>query len=112
MFYVKKGLQPKPQAKTNDRSELTGDQGDQYWRLGNSLAAVSMGYTPSLPMMRRATVLPATMSLAVAMTSGLICENVADRPDLIQSELAGLAFDALQQCFRTTDIERFMIKSQ
>ena len=28
-----------------------------------------------------------------------------DRPDLIQSELAGLAFDSLQQCFRPCDIE-------
>lgn len=28
-----------------------------------------------------------------------------DRPDLIQSELAGLAFDSLQQCFRAADIE-------
>ena len=27
-----------------------------------------------------------------------------DRPDLIQSELAGLAFDSLQQVFRKTDI--------
>jgi hypothetical protein len=33
---------------------------------------------------------------------------MADRPDLIQSELAGLAFDALQQCFRTQDIDTFM----
>jgi hypothetical protein len=52
---------------------------------------------------------------------------MADRPDLIQSELAvsvmccaaaavfvmycgaqGLAFDALQQCFRTVDIDKFM----
>ena len=33
---------------------------------------------------------------------------MADRPDLIQSELAGLAFDALQQCFRTNDIEALM----
>lgn len=29
-----------------------------------------------------------------------------DRPDLIQSELAGLAFDSLQQAFRPVDIER------
>ena len=29
-----------------------------------------------------------------------------DRPDLIQSELAGLAFDSLQQAFRSTDIDR------
>lgn len=28
-----------------------------------------------------------------------------DRPDLIQSELSGLAFDSLQQAFRTQDIE-------
>ena len=28
-----------------------------------------------------------------------------DRPDLIQSELAGLAFDSLQQVFRKIDIE-------
>lgn len=28
-----------------------------------------------------------------------------DRPDLIQSELAGLAFDSLQQVFRKSDIE-------
>lgn len=27
-----------------------------------------------------------------------------DRPDLIQSELAGLAFDSLQQVFRKMDI--------
>jgi len=33
---------------------------------------------------------------------------MADRPDLIQSELAGLAFDSLQQCFRTSDIEAVM----
>jgi hypothetical protein len=53
-------------------------------------------------------------------------EVMADRPDLIQSELAvrhskyllssvlltsclqGLAFDALQQCFRTTDIDALL----
>ena len=29
-----------------------------------------------------------------------------DRPDLIQSELAGLAFDSLQQAFASADIER------
>lgn len=29
-----------------------------------------------------------------------------DRPDLIQSELAGLAFDSLQQAFAAADIER------
>jgi hypothetical protein len=29
---------------------------------------------------------------------------MADRPDLIQSELSGLAFDSLQQCFRGHDI--------
>lgn len=28
-----------------------------------------------------------------------------DRPDLIQSELSGVAFDSLQQTFRSTDIE-------
>jgi hypothetical protein len=33
---------------------------------------------------------------------------MSDRPDLIQSELAGLAFDALQQCFRTGDIDALM----
>jgi hypothetical protein len=33
---------------------------------------------------------------------------MSDRPDLIQSELAGLAFDALQQCFRATDIDALM----
>lgn len=30
---------------------------------------------------------------------------VQDRPDLIQSELAGLAFDSLQQVFRKADIK-------
>lgn len=34
---------------------------------------------------------------------------MSDRPDLIQSELAGLAFDALQQCFRASDIDALMI---
>lgn len=29
-----------------------------------------------------------------------------DRPDLIQSELAGLAFDSLQQVFRKSDIQK------
>lgn len=29
-----------------------------------------------------------------------------DRPDLIQSELVGMAFDSLQQCFRAADIEK------
>lgn len=33
---------------------------------------------------------------------------MSDRPDLIQSELSGLAFDALQQCFRSDDIEAMM----
>lgn len=33
---------------------------------------------------------------------------MSDRPDLIQSELAGLAFDALQQCFRPADIDAIM----
>lgn len=31
-----------------------------------------------------------------------------DRPDLIVSELSGLAFDSLQQAFRTCDIETMM----
>lgn len=30
---------------------------------------------------------------------------MADRPDLIESELSGLAFDSLQKCFRPADIE-------
>ena len=34
---------------------------------------------------------------------------MSDRPDLIQSELAGLAFDALQQCFRAVDIDALMV---
>ena len=29
-----------------------------------------------------------------------------DRPDLIQSELSGLAFDSLQQAFRAQDVDR------
>ena len=33
---------------------------------------------------------------------------MSDRPDLIQSELSGLAFDALQQCFRGSDIDTLM----
>ena len=33
---------------------------------------------------------------------------MSDRPDLIQSELAGVAFDSLQQCFRSVDIEAVM----
>eukprot|EP00961_Rhodomonas_salina_P147732 1988539-Rhodomonas_salina.1 len=33
---------------------------------------------------------------------------MSDRPDLIQSELSGLAFDALQQCFCADDIETMM----
>ena len=33
---------------------------------------------------------------------------MSDRPDLLQSELAGLAFDALNQCFRAQDIDAFM----
>ena len=32
------------------------------------------------------------------------CNSQQDRPDLIQSELAGLAFDSLQQVFRKGDI--------
>jgi hypothetical protein len=31
-----------------------------------------------------------------------------DRPDLIESELSGLAFDSLQQCFRPGDIDAMM----
>ena len=34
-----------------------------------------------------------------------IAWQMQDRPDLIQSELAGLAFDSLQQVFRKCDIE-------
>jgi hypothetical protein len=35
-----------------------------------------------------------------------------DRPDLIQSELAGVAFDSLQQAFRAEDVdEMFKIKA-
>ena len=30
---------------------------------------------------------------------------MSDRPDLIESELSGLAFDSLQQCFRKADID-------
>lgn len=33
---------------------------------------------------------------------------MSDRPDLIQSELSGLAFDSLQQCFRPADIESML----
>jgi hypothetical protein len=33
-----------------------------------------------------------------------------DRPDLIASELSGLAFDSLQQCFRKADVERFLFE--
>lgn len=32
-----------------------------------------------------------------------------DRPDLIQSELSGLAFEALQQAFRSKDVENMMV---
>ena len=32
-------------------------------------------------------------------------KTLQDRPDLIQSELAGLAFDSLQQVFRKSDVE-------
>jgi hypothetical protein len=34
-----------------------------------------------------------------------------DRPDLIQSELAGLAFDSLQQAFAASDIDRMFDSS-
>ena len=30
---------------------------------------------------------------------------MSDRPDLIQSELSGMAFDSLQVVFRSTDVE-------
>lgn len=40
------------------------------------------------------------------LTSGSHVFFAQDRPDLIKSELAGLAFDSLQQVFRKTDIER------
>lgn len=33
-----------------------------------------------------------------------------DRPDLIASELSGLAFDSLQQCFRKADVERMLFE--
>ena len=33
-----------------------------------------------------------------------------DRPDLIQSELSGLAFESLQQAFRATDIDSMMVQ--
>jgi hypothetical protein len=32
-----------------------------------------------------------------------------DRPDLIQSELSGLAFDALQQAFRKSDLDKMTL---
>lgn len=35
-----------------------------------------------------------------------------DRPDLIASELSGLAFDSLQQCFRKSDIDRMIYQLQ
>ena len=35
--------------------------------------------------------------------------KIQNRPDLIQSELSGLAFDSLQQAFRAADIDRMMI---
>lgn len=35
-----------------------------------------------------------------------------DRPDLIASELSGLAFDALQQCFRHVDVQRMVYELQ
>ena len=35
-----------------------------------------------------------------------------DRPDLIASELSGLAFDSLQQCFRKVDVERMLYDLQ
>ena len=32
-----------------------------------------------------------------------------DRPDLIQSELSGLAFDSLQQAFRKSDLDKMVM---
>jgi hypothetical protein len=32
-----------------------------------------------------------------------------DRPDLIQSELSGLAFDSLQQAFRKADLDKMVL---
>lgn len=39
----------------------------------------------------------------------MINTKTQDRPDLIQSELSGLAFDSLQQAFRAADIDRMMV---
>jgi hypothetical protein len=36
---------------------------------------------------------------------------MGDRPDLIQSELAGLAFDAQQSIFRPADIDKMFSDS-
>ena len=33
-----------------------------------------------------------------------------DRPDLIESELSGMAFDSLQTCFRPADIEEIFLQ--
>jgi hypothetical protein len=33
---------------------------------------------------------------------------MADRPDLIESELSGLAFEALEQAFRKQDIDKLL----
>jgi hypothetical protein len=34
-----------------------------------------------------------------------------DRPDLIQSELSGLAFDSLQQAFRKADLDKMVLST-
>ena len=44
------------------------------------------------------------VSVCLIYTHDSLCVR-QDRPDLIQSELAGLAFDSLQQVFRKCDIE-------
>ena len=46
------------------------------------------------------------VSRRLFLTSGSHVFFAQDRPDLIKSELAGLAFDSLQQVFRKADIER------
>ena len=43
-------------------------------------------------------------SLLVDYGDGVCVFINQDRPDLIQSELAGLAFDSLQQVFRKCDV--------
>jgi hypothetical protein len=34
-----------------------------------------------------------------------------DKPDLIQSELSGLAFDSLQQAFRKADLDKMVLST-